>query len=97
MATTSPKHVVVNCLLKEVEDTLGAYDDEYELIGMTSCQVGTGFGAHVEVILAFRLYEPAELEAGSGLPPGRQRRSPFQALNGQKKTLDRPTATRARA
>ena len=93
MATTSPKHVVVNCLLKEVEDTLGAYDDEYELIGMTSCQVGTGFGAHVEVILAFRLYE-VELKAAPGLPAGRQRRSPYQPINGQNKTLD--TASRAR-
>lgn len=97
MAQTSPKHQVVNCLLKEVEANLDAYAGEYELIGMSSCQVGTGFGAHVEVILAFKLIEVVQVDGNGHLPPGRQRRSPFQPLNGQKKTLDRVTRTQATA
>ena len=92
MGKPSPKHVVVNCLLKEVESNLDAYADEYDLIGMSSCQVGSGFGAHVEVILAFRLAEVVQADGNGHLPKGRLRRSPFQPLNGQKKTLDTASA-----
>ena len=70
------RHVVVSCLKSEVEDELDAHEANYDLVGMSSCQVGSGFGAHVEVMLAFR----ARAEAESPLPPGRQRRSPIPAL-----------------
>ena len=86
MANQSPKHLVVSCLKTEVEETLDAYGSEYELIGMTSCQVGSGFGSHVEVLLAFRLCQEVVINSGPALPPGRQRRSPFEPIvNGQKK------------
>ena len=70
------RHVVVSCLKSEVEDELDAHEANYDLVGMSSCQVGGGFGAHVEVLLVFR----ARAEAECSLPPGRQRRSPIPAL-----------------
>lgn len=78
MPVSKPEHVVTSCLLKDAESTLDEMSTDYELIGMTSCQVGTGFGAHVELFLAFRLCR--ETAVTSTLPPGRQRRSPFQAI-----------------
>ncbi len=74
------RHVVVSCLKSEVEDNLDAHEAEYELVGMTCYQIGSGYGAHVEVLLAFR----ARAEAESSLPPGRQRRSPIPALTMRK-------------
>ena len=76
----SPKHAVVLCLVTGVEETLDSYSSEYDLVGMSSCQVGTGFGGHVEVILAFKLREEDQSAPSKSLPAGRQRRSPMAAV-----------------
>ena len=76
----SPKHAVVLCLVADVENTLDSYQSEYDLVGMSSCQVGSGFGAHVEVILAFKLREEDQSAPPKSLPAGRQRRSPMAAV-----------------
>ena len=77
------RHVVVSCLKSEVEDNLDAHEAEYELVGMTCYQVGSGYGAHVEVMLAFRLRPAADLDSVA-LPMGRQRRSPMQPITMRK-------------
>lgn len=73
------KHAVATCLPKDVEATLDEFGEEYDLVGMTAFQVGTGFGARIEVLLAFRLkIKPSSFEGA--LAPGRLRRSPMVAV-----------------
>ena len=69
----SPKapHVVETCLIKDVEDTLDRLLPDYDLIGQSSHQVGSGFGARVEALLIFRLRKNPENHANGN---GGQRR-----------------------
>ena len=50
-----PKHVAVTCLRNEVEQTMDAYMNEYDLAGICGYQVGAGFGSFVEFMMAFTL------------------------------------------
>jgi hypothetical protein len=75
-----PVHIVESCLAKDAEETLDRMSPDYELIGMSSHQAGTGFGAHVEVLMAFRLRE----NAGNG--DSRQRRKSFDGALYAKKS-----------
>jgi hypothetical protein len=81
-----PVHVVESCAITEVEEALDRLSGEYDLIAMSPYQIGTGFGARNEVLLAFRLKEKEESD-------GRLRRKPIAPLIPQKKPLD--TAPRA--
>ena len=75
MAAFKPLHVVETCLVKDVETTIDRLDDaDYELHAMSSHQVGSGFGAFVEVITVFRL-RPAKAETNgksNGVHPGQR-------------------------
>lgn len=66
MITPKPSCLVENCLIKDVQDTLDRLLPEYDLIGQSTHQVGTGFGSHVEALLIFRLRESAEPSDGNG-------------------------------
>ncbi len=52
------KHLVVTCRPVEIPDQLDEKGDDYDLIGLSVYQAGTGFGARPEAVLAFRLREP---------------------------------------
>jgi hypothetical protein len=55
-----PRNVVITCQRPEVESYLDTYREQYELDNMTGYQVGTGFGAFIEIMLVFRLREANE-------------------------------------
>ena len=64
-------HLVETCLISEIESVLERMDDDYDLAAVSSHQVGTGYGAHVEALLIFRLRENPENHANGN---GGQRR-----------------------
>ena len=66
MAAPKAAHLAETCLIKDVQDTLDRLTPEYELIGQSSHQVGTGFGSHVEALLIFQLREASEESNGNG-------------------------------
>jgi hypothetical protein len=76
----SPKapHVVETCLIKDVEDTLDRLLPDYDLIGQSSHQVGSGFGARVEALLTFQLRRP--VANGNGNGNGNHRRHPMPVV-----------------
>ena len=61
MIPLRPTHITATCLVKDLELTLDNLSSDYDLIAMSSHQVGSGFGAFVEVITVFRL-RPAKAE-----------------------------------
>ena len=54
------RFISLTCDVTEVEDSLEAYGREYDLMAMSAYQVGIGFGAKVNVVMAFRLREVEE-------------------------------------
>ena len=67
-------HITATCLVKDLELTLDNLSSDYDLIAMSSHQVGSGFGAFVEVITVFRL-RPAKAETNgksNGVLPGQR-------------------------
>ena len=60
-----PACLVETCLIKDVQETLDRLLPEYDLIGQSTHQTGTGYGSHVEALLTFRLREP-QTENGKG-------------------------------
>jgi hypothetical protein len=66
MVAPKAPHVVETCLIRDIESTLGALTEDYDLVAMSSHQVGSGFGARIEAVLVFRLREPAEESNGNG-------------------------------
>ena len=67
-------HITATCLVKDLELTLDNLSSDYDLIAMSSHQVGSGFGAFVEVITVFRL-RPAKAETNgksNGVHPGQR-------------------------
>ena len=72
MIPLRPTHITATCLVKDLELTLDNLSSDYDLIAMSSHQVGSGFGAFVEVITVFRL-RPANAETNgksNGVHPG---------------------------
>ena len=66
-----PPHIVETCLVHEVEPTLERLEPEYDLHAMSSHQVGSGFGAYVQVLLLFRLRaRPTPEMNGNGVTHG---------------------------
>ena len=48
------RHLVILCDVSEVEDKLEKYNSDYVLIGSSCYQVGMGYGAKVNAMLAFQ-------------------------------------------
>lgn len=74
MIPLRPTHITATCLVKDLELTLDNLSSDYDLIAMSSHQVGSGFGAFVEVITVFRL-RPAKAETNgksNGVHPGQR-------------------------
>ncbi len=60
------RHLVITCRPVEIADELDQKCDDYDLIGVSIYQAGTGFGARPEAVLAFRLREPEANANGNG-------------------------------
>lgn len=71
-----PTHIVETCTVKEVETALDLVAADYDLVAMSSHQVGSGYGSFVQVVLVFRLRAPAENGNGNG----NHRRKPMPAV-----------------
>ena len=80
MIPLRPTHITATCLVKDLELTLDNLSSDYDLIAMSSHQVGSGFGAFVEVITVFRL-RASEAKNGNGNGDGRMRRKPIPPVN----------------
>jgi hypothetical protein len=74
-----PAHIVETCLVHEVEPTLERLEPEYDLHAMSSHQVGSGFGAYVQVLLLFRLRARPTPEM-NGKPNGNSRAKMIAAI-----------------
>ena len=85
--TPTPEHIVENCLVAEIEAVLDSLAPRYDLIGSSTCQVGTGYGAHVEATLIFKLKVKQEEAAPRG------RRRPMMPIPPKNKTLTRTTVS----
>jgi len=57
MARQKRRFISITCDVEEIEQTLEAYCGEYDLLAMSAYQVGIGFGAKVNTVLAFKLRE----------------------------------------
>ena len=90
MAATKPESIVENCLIKDVQGVLDRLLPDYDLIGQSSHQVGTGFGARVEALLTFRLRRQAET---NGKPNGNNRGKMIPAVPSEKNILDNLSVT----
>ena len=77
MAAPKAPHIVETCLIKDVEDTLDRLLPDYDLIGQSTHQVGSGYGAHIEALLTFQLRAPATNGNGNG----NHRRSPMPVIS----------------
>ena len=77
--TPTPEHIVENCLVAEIQAVLDSLAPRYDLIGSSTCQVGTGYGAHVEATLIFKLKVKQEAEIDK-----RIRRSPMTPIYAKK-------------
>jgi hypothetical protein len=63
----TPDHLLETCLTTEVEEALDRLTPTHELIAMSSHQVGSGYGAFIQVLLVFRLRSAAPAQAnGNG-------------------------------
>jgi hypothetical protein len=59
------RFVAITCEVDDIETVLETYGAEYDLLGMSAYQVGIGFGAKVNAVLAFRLREKNEETASA--------------------------------
>ena len=84
MPTQKVTCLVEICLVRDVQEALDRLLPEYDLIGQSTHQVGSGFGAYVEALLTFRL-RAVEAENGNG-----HRRKMIPVIP-QKNALDRAT------
>jgi len=80
MSQPRPPHLVETCLVKDIEATLEAAAD-YDLLAISTHQVGAGFGSYVQAVLVFRL-RAAEPVNGNG----NHRRRPMPAVPVKKPT-----------
>ena len=67
------EHLVVTCRPDQIGEELDEHGQTHELIGMSVVQIGNGFGARNEAILAFR----RAIANGDE----RQRRKPIPPIN----------------
>jgi len=82
MSVPKPTCIVENCLIKDVQEALDRLLPEYDLIGQSSHQVGTGYGSHVEALLTFQLRAAEPANGNNG-----HRRKMIQVIPA-KKALD---------
>ena len=66
------EHLVVTCRPDQIGEELDEHGQTHELIGMSITQVGSGYGARNEAVLAFR----REIANGDS----RQRRKPIEPI-----------------
>ena len=57
MPARKSRFMSITCDIAEVDAKLEEYGVKHDLLAMTAYQVGIGFGAKVNVIMAFRLRE----------------------------------------
>lgn len=60
MPARKKSHIVETVTLDMVEATLNKHESDYRLIGLSAYQVGIGFGAYVNCVMAFKLKDTRE-------------------------------------